>query len=117
MPRALQTSGMGVPLASSASASRSLRMICSGEWRMRFIGSPPALKGENDSHIGWTSPGGAGQGRIFDAAVFRPLMGWATAWSFDRLRLWLEEGIDPATSAALALIHAVTRGVLGFIWV
>ena len=27
-------------------------------------------------------------------------MGWATAWSFDRLRLWLEEGIDPATSAA-----------------
>src|SRR3954451_3088244 len=51
---------MAVPLASSASASRSLRMICSGEWRMRFIGSPPALAGENDSHIGWTSLGGAG---------------------------------------------------------
>src|SRR4051812_14049713 len=52
---------MAVPLASSASASRSLRMICSGEWRIRFIESPPALVGENDSHIGWTSPGGAGQ--------------------------------------------------------
>src|SRR6185312_3043947 len=51
---------MGLPEASSASASRSLRMICSGEWRMRFIGSPPALKGENDSHIGWTSLRGAG---------------------------------------------------------
>src|SRR3954447_8080661 len=61
MPRALQISGTAVPLASSASASRSLRMICSGEWRMRFIGSPPALSGENDSHIGWTSLWGAGQ--------------------------------------------------------
>jgi hypothetical protein len=56
-------------------------------------------------------------GRAFDAAVFRPLMGWATAWSFDRLRLWLEEGIDPATSAAQALIHAIARGALGFIWI
>jgi hypothetical protein len=27
---------------------------------MRFIESPPALKGENDSHIGWTSLRGAG---------------------------------------------------------
>src|SRR4028118_713333 len=51
---------MAPPSASSASASRSLRMICSGEWRMRFIESPPALKGENDSHIGWTSLRGAG---------------------------------------------------------
>jgi hypothetical protein len=56
-------------------------------------------------------------GRAFDALVFRPLLGWATAWSFDRLRLWLEDGIDPATSAALALVHGVARGVLGFIWI
>src|SRR6185437_12560553 len=61
MPRALQISGMAVPLASSASASRSLRMICSGEWRMRFMVSPSDLKGENDSHTRWTSPAGAGQ--------------------------------------------------------
>src|SRR6185312_6426751 len=60
MPRALQISGMAVPLASSASASRSLRMICSGEWRMRFMVSPSDLKGENDSHTRWTSPAGAG---------------------------------------------------------
>jgi hypothetical protein len=56
-------------------------------------------------------------GRAIDAAVFRPLMGWATAWSFDRLRLWLEEGIDPATSAAQALTHAAARCALAFIWV
>jgi hypothetical protein len=29
-------------------------------------------------------------GRIFDGLIFRPLIGWATAWSFDRLRLWAE---------------------------
>src|SRR3954471_1703746 len=57
---------MAVPLASSASASRSLRMICSGEWRIRFIESPPALTGENDSHIGWTRLRGAGQVRWTD---------------------------------------------------
>jgi hypothetical protein len=48
-------------------------------------------------------------GRIFDRAVFRPLIGWATAWSFDRLRLWLERGIDPGSSARLAFVHGVSR--------
>ncbi len=27
--------------------------------------------------------------------VVRPLLGWATAWSFDRLRIWLETGTEP----------------------
>ncbi|MET8248603.1 hypothetical protein ABZV31_31925 [Streptomyces sp. NPDC005202] len=34
-------------------------------------------------------------GALADRVLFRPLMGWATAWSFDRLRLWLELGITP----------------------
>ena len=34
-------------------------------------------------------------GRLFDRIIFRPAIGWATAWSFDRLRLWLEEGAEP----------------------
>lgn len=34
-------------------------------------------------------------GSLIDRAAFRPLLGWATAWSFDRLRLWLEDGIPP----------------------
>ena len=55
-------------------------------------------------------------GRVFDALVFRPLMGWATAWSFDRLRLWVEKGIDPALSLQRALIHLVARGALAFVW-
>lgn len=55
-------------------------------------------------------------GRLFDAVVFRPLMGWATAWSFDRLRLWIEKGIDPALSRQRTLIHVVARSALGFVW-
>lgn len=27
--------------------------------------------------------------------VVRPVLGWATAWSFDRLRIWLEDGRPP----------------------
>ncbi len=42
-------------------------------------------------------------GALADRAAFRPLMGWATAWSFDRLRLWLERGITPER----ALLNAV----------
>lgn len=31
---------------------------------------------------------------VLDVFV-RPLLGWATAWSFDRLRIWLETGVPP----------------------
>lgn len=27
--------------------------------------------------------------------VARPVLGWATAWSFDRLRVWIERGEEP----------------------
>jgi hypothetical protein len=36
--------------------------------------------------------------RTVDRLVFRRLIAWATAWSFDRLRLWLEEGVPPERS-------------------
>ncbi|HEV7707099.1 MAG TPA: hypothetical protein VGP16_02780 [Asanoa sp.] len=47
-------------------------------------------------------------GRLADRA-FRPVFGWATAWSFDRLRLWLEHGISPAASRWLWLGEAAAR--------
>lgn len=34
-------------------------------------------------------------GRGLDAWLVRPLVGWMTAWSFDRLRIWAETGIEP----------------------
>jgi uncharacterized membrane protein YphA (DoxX/SURF4 family) len=57
-----------------------------------------------------------GFGKLIDKCLFRPLLGWATAWSFDRLRLWIEEGISPESSRDRALIYAVSRGTMAFIW-
>ncbi|MFE1766167.1 hypothetical protein ACFW81_18390 [Streptomyces angustmyceticus] len=48
-------------------------------------------------------------GRVVDRFVFRPLMGWATAWSFDRLRLWCERGITPERSLRQALAELLVR--------
>ena len=39
--------------------------------------------------------------------VFRPLMAWGTAWSFDRLALWLERGVAPERALALAVVRAL----------
>ena len=55
-------------------------------------------------------------GYVVDRCCFRPLMGWATAWSFDRLRLWLEHGVQPAAAFRQALTHAVARTALVFIF-
>jgi len=56
-------------------------------------------------------------GRYFDAVVFRPLMGWATAWSFDRLRRWLEEGLDPSIALRQSIIYGISRIGVAFIWI
>src|SRR5690606_7735983 len=55
-------------------------------------------------------------GRLLDRLVFRPLMAWATAWSFDRLRLWIERGIDPALSRQRSITHAFARLAVAFVW-
>jgi uncharacterized membrane protein YphA (DoxX/SURF4 family) len=44
------------------------------------------------------------------------LIGWATAWSFDRLRLWIEKGIDPAVSLQRCLVYSIARLTIAFIW-
>ena len=56
-------------------------------------------------------------GRLADRLVFRPLMGWATAWSFDRLRIWAETGRPPEPTLAFSLVHAVTRLSMATIWI
>lgn len=56
-------------------------------------------------------------GRLVDRIAFRPLMGWATAWSFDRLRLWAETDQAPESSLGFAIIHAVSRVAIAFIWI
>jgi hypothetical protein len=56
-------------------------------------------------------------GRLIDAAVFRPLVGWATAWSFDRLRRWIEEETPPEALARQGLLHCGSRAALAVCWV
>jgi len=56
-------------------------------------------------------------GRLVDRLAFRPLMGWATAWSFDRMRLWAEEGQTPEVSIAFALIHGTARLCIAGVWI
>jgi hypothetical protein len=55
-------------------------------------------------------------GRIFDRLIFEPLMGWATAWSFDRLRLWIEQGVEPGAVLRQSIIHAVARLTVAFVF-
>ena len=55
-------------------------------------------------------------GKLIDRWLFRPLLGWATAWSFDRLRLWIEKGISPEASRDRALVYALSRATMAFIW-
>jgi hypothetical protein len=55
-------------------------------------------------------------GGWIDRLVFRPLMGWATAWSFDSLRLWLEQGIPPQISLRRSALDLVTALSLCLIW-
>ncbi|MGX4585575.1 DoxX-like family protein [Paenibacillus chitinolyticus] len=56
-------------------------------------------------------------GRWFDRCLFRPLFGYATAWSFDMLRIWLEKGIPPSVSIQRALMHYFSAGLLALLWV
>jgi hypothetical protein len=36
-----------------------------------------------------------GWGASLDRLVMRRVIGWLTAWSFDRLRIWAETGVEP----------------------
>jgi len=55
-------------------------------------------------------------GKALDRCWFRPLLGWATAWSFDRLRLWIERGIPPEESRDRTLIYSIARATVAFTW-
>lgn len=55
-------------------------------------------------------------GRLADKFFFRPLLGWATAWSFDRLRVWIEKGILPETSLEKTFSYALSRLTIAFVW-
>ncbi|WP_256761445.1 DoxX-like family protein [Cohnella sp. WQ 127256] len=55
-------------------------------------------------------------GRWMDRLLFRPLFGYATAWSFDRLRIWLEKGTAPVITMERTLGHYLSVISLMLIW-
>jgi len=55
-------------------------------------------------------------GAAFDRLIFRPLLGWATAWSFDCLRLWLEEHKRPTDAIRQTIVHASARIAIAVIF-
>lgn len=62
-----------------------------------------------ETRFGWL-------GKALDKCIFRPLLGWATAWSFDRLRLWIERDISPEVSRNLTITYSIARATVAFIW-
>lgn len=54
-------------------------------------------------------------GRLFDL-FFRPMMGWATALSFDVLKRWIEKGEPPRTQYARFFSNAIVAGFFFFVW-
>jgi hypothetical protein len=55
-------------------------------------------------------------GLLVDRVLFRPLMAWATAWSFDSLAQWATDGTPPEISRRLGVTHAVARFTLALVW-
>jgi hypothetical protein len=56
-------------------------------------------------------------GELIDRCAFRPIFGWATAWSFDRLRLWLEDGVEPERSRDQTIAHVAAVAGLAGVWI
>ena len=56
-------------------------------------------------------------GQWFDRLVFRPLIGWATALSFDVLKRWLETGESPAFQFRRFFLNVGFALRFAFIWI
>ncbi|MFV2013245.1 MULTISPECIES: hypothetical protein [unclassified Micromonospora] len=98
------------PDGSAASALRftcdhKLSLIRSGHGFWRY---QPTLNGVRFRTGYDYTPGWGRLGPLADRA-FRPVSGKATAWSFDRLRLWLEQGVPPERGRDRALAEVAVR--------
>lgn len=76
----------------------------SGWWRYVPTGTGTRFLTGYDYTPSW----GAAGARL-DQVLVRPLMGWATAWSFDRLRRWVEDGTTPEESLVRAVVDVGLR--------
>jgi hypothetical protein len=90
---------------------RSLIRAGSGYWKYEPVAGGVRFVTGYDYEVRWDA-----FGRALDRLAIRPLMGWATAWSFDRLRLWIERGVEPRSAGRRALTHALAAAAVAFVW-
>uniref|UniRef100_UPI0006EBAB63 hypothetical protein n=1 Tax=Streptomyces prasinopilosus TaxID=67344 RepID=UPI0006EBAB63 len=90
-----------------------LSLLADGSGYWRYV---PDGSGEGDGVRFLTGydyrPRWGGVGALADRLALRPLMGWATAWSFDRLRIWLEHGVTPERARRNWLAELVLRAAV-----
>ncbi len=91
--------------------SLSLIKVGSGYWKYVPTDQGTHFETGYDYEPRW-----GGFGRLLDRISFRPLLAWATAWSFDCLRKWIDVGIPPNVLRQKAAIHAICRLALVFVW-
>lgn len=83
-----------------------------GYWKYKQVGEKVEFltQYDYDSRFGKV-------GKVVDQLLFRPMLGWATAWSFDALKLWLEKGYHPRQSLTKTLTLWLVCFVFAFIWI
>lgn len=96
--------GTGVPLGDKHAANGSrtsalcfdtsdrLSPLGAGRGYWRYVPHPEGVRFLTGYDY---RPGWGPFGRVLDPLVTRRFVWWLTAWSFDRLRLWAEQGIEP----------------------
>lgn len=116
--RALRVSGTGVSVgerhAADGSRTSALRFVSANRWSPIRSGSGYWRYVHVDGGLRFLTgyqyePGP--QGRVLDDLVVRPIIGAMTAWSFDRLRLWVETGLVPEVAARRSVLVLVGRGI------
>ena len=90
---------------------RSLILEGSGYWQYEPDGDGLWFRTSYDYKVRYGA-----LGRVLDLA-FRPIIGAATAWSFEAMRLWAERGILPETSVMRMRVHSVARIALAVVWI
>ncbi|CAM5223538.1 DoxX-like protein OS=Ureibacillus acetophenoni OX=614649 GN=SAMN05877842_11379 PE=4 SV=1 [Ureibacillus acetophenoni] len=56
-------------------------------------------------------------GQVLDRLLFRPLIGWGTALSFDVLKRWLEKEEAPVSQYLRFFVYWITTFLFSFIWI
>jgi hypothetical protein len=84
----------------------------SGYWKYQ-----PDAKGVRfftgyDYETRWGLPGA-----LIDRWIFRPMMVWATAWSFDRLKNWIEKDVHPKRAFISQATVTLASLALGSVWI